>query len=140
MYSLNMFFTIVMLAYCWLNAYNMNMKTNRNTGNTLRKTYELPKEICEKLANSAKENLRSINFELINILQDYFETGAIKWEPWIIKAIERYAQTRGASFSWAVNDLISQKIEDFNMTKDGIRGDIEGEIRDEKSRKTGKAI
>jgi len=86
------------------------MKTNKNAGNTVRRTYELPKSICEALEKSAENNMRSINFELINILQEYFNSDFVKLEPHTKKIIDDHAKRHGSSFSWAANYLLADGI------------------------------
>jgi len=79
----------------------------------MRPRYRIPDEIHKKLEELAELNGRSVNSEVINILRDYLEM-PVKWEKWIIKAIQEIALEKGYTVSWAVNFLVGMKLSDLD--------------------------
>ena len=71
--------------------------------------YRIPPDICEKLKEIAIINRRSVNDEVITILQDYFDM-PVKWEKWIEKKVKDIALEKGYTISWAVNYLVGTQL------------------------------
>ena len=100
----------------------------------VKKTYKLPKELCDRLEASAVKNKQTNNKELIDILENYFSSEdksekIIKLEPWIEKSITEVAEKKGSSLSWEVNFLLALKLSDFdieekNYKAEGIKPNI----------------
>jgi hypothetical protein len=101
------------------------MKAANKDEDIVRFTARLPKSIYNELEKLAKKRRRSINDELIMVLKD---SGFVEWLPWIKRAIEVYARERSYDFSEAANNLVSQKISDFDIVEGGIKAEIESEL------------
>ena len=98
------------------------MKATDKDGNLKKVAYRLPPELCEKLEKSAIENRRSINDELITIIEDFIDI-PIKWEPGIMKAIKELAKKQGWSVSYTVNFLLGMKLSDIDIKIDNSSND-----------------
>jgi sulfur relay (sulfurtransferase) DsrC/TusE family protein len=86
------------------------MKTKQEKDGLVKKTYDIPAEICRKIEAQSKKNHRSINYELINILSEYFDDSLIKLDPTIKKVVEMYAEKKGFTITEATNYLVATKI------------------------------
>jgi len=95
------------------------MKGKNNDKNIRKVGYELPAELCDRLKQSASENDRSINYELANILKNYFKM-PIRWEPWIVELIEKYAKRRKTSVSYTVNNILAGYFDEYGDRGDNI--------------------
>jgi TfoX/Sxy family transcriptional regulator of competence genes len=90
------------------------MKAGKKGEELTKVSYRLPAGICDKLEELAVLNRRSINDELVLILQDYFNM-PVKWEKWIEKSIKEIAQEKGYTISWALNFLVGMKLSDMGV-------------------------
>jgi len=89
------------------------MKKEAISENQVKKTYLIPEDICEKLEQMANENKRSINNELVYILDSFIKM-PILLETGIKKEIQKIADEKGWSISYTVNFYLGLKLTDEN--------------------------
>jgi len=88
------------------------MKAQDKMKDIRRVAYRLPDDLCEKLEKIAILNHRSINDELISILNDYFNM-PIAWENHVVEKVKSIALEGGYTVSFAVNFVISKYLEEL---------------------------
>jgi len=50
---------------------------------------------------------------------------AVRWEPWIKRAIDALAKEKKKNFSWMANYLIGSKLSDYGLSQKDFEPDME---------------
>ena len=96
------------------------MKANEEYKDLTRTTARLPKDVYQKIENQAKENRRSINDELIVILNEYFDGSFVKLDTTIKKTVAMYAESKGFTIAEATNYLVATRISVIEEIEDTL--------------------
>jgi hypothetical protein len=107
------------------------MKANEKYKELTRTTARLPKGIYEKIENQSNENRRSINDELIIILNEYFDDSFVKLDTAIKIAVAKFAEAKGLTITAATNYLVSTKISVFEWIEDIIKEEADKAYEEE---------